>query len=134
MHLEPTCVGLSLVAINGIKELGPNVMLLCNTCLQNNERDNFIRCKTLANIDEKLSNIDVTESLKSMERRLTDLVDQKIGNAMKTTCDKVEKTYSACNFRPNITQRRSVEKVPINDWQASVTLNLLVFHRLDLAS
>ena len=78
MHLEPTCVGLSLVAINGIKELGPNVMLLCNTCVQNNERDIFIRCKTLANIDEKLSNIDVTESLKSMERRLTDLVDQKL--------------------------------------------------------
>ena len=31
-------------------------------------------------------------------------------------------------------ERRSVEKVPINDWQASVTLILLVFHRLNLAS
>ena len=39
-----------------------------------------------------------------------------------------------CNIRPNTTQRRSVEKVPINYWQASVTLILLVFHRLDLAS
>ena len=39
-----------------------------------------------------------------------------------------------CNIRPNITQRRSVEKVPIDDWQASVTLIPLVFHRLDLAS
>ena len=39
-----------------------------------------------------------------------------------------------CNIRPNTRQRRSVEKVPINDWQASVTLILLVFHRLDLAS
>ena len=39
-----------------------------------------------------------------------------------------------CNIRPNTTQRRSVEKVPINDWQASVTLILLVFHCLDLAS
>ena len=68
------------------------VILVCKIM---NETDNFIRCKTLANIDKKLSNIDVTESLKSMERRLTDLVDQKIGNAMKTTCDKVEKTYSA---------------------------------------
>ena len=26
-----------------------------------------------------------------------------------------------CNIRPNTTQRRSVEKVAINDWQASVT-------------
>ena len=39
-----------------------------------------------------------------------------------------------CNIRPNTTQRRSVGKVPINDWQASVTLILLAFHRLDLAS
>ena len=39
-----------------------------------------------------------------------------------------------CNIRPNTTQRRSVEKVPINGWQASVTLILHVFHRLDLAS
>ena len=49
-----------------------------------------------------------------------------------TACHK----YSAliCNIRPNTTQRRSVEKVPIDDWQASFTLILLVFHRLDLAS
>ena len=70
MHLEPTCVGLSLVAINGIKELGPNFMLLCNTSVQNNERDNFIRCKTLANIDEKLSNIDVMKALKAWKEDL----------------------------------------------------------------
>ena len=30
-----------------------------------------------------------------MEKRLTDLVDQKVGEAMKTTCKKVEKTYAA---------------------------------------
>ena len=42
--------------------------------------------------------------------------------------------YQKCNIGPNSTQRRSVEKVPINDWQASVTLILFVFHRLDLAS
>ena len=39
-----------------------------------------------------------------------------------------------CNIRPNITQWRNVEKAPIDDWQASVTLILLVFHRLHLAS
>ena len=42
--------------------------------------------------------------------------------------------HRQCNIRPNTTQRRSVENVPNNDWQASVTLILLVFHRLDLAS
>ena len=33
--------------------------------------------------------------MKKIERRLTDFVDEKIGNATKATCDKVEKTYSA---------------------------------------
>ena len=32
---------------------------------------------------------------KNLERRLTDLVDKKFGNAMKTVCDEVEKTYAA---------------------------------------
>ena len=46
----------------------------------------------------------------------------------------IKSLNKTCNIRPNTTQRRSVEKVPINDWQASVTLILLVFHCLDLAS
>ena len=50
------------------------------------------------------------------------------------TVDSLRYCTNSCNIRPNTTQRRSVEKVPINDWQASVTLILLVFHRLDLAS
>lgn len=103
MHLTTECTALSNVAINGIKELGLNVMLLCNDCLENNERDNFIRCRTIANVAEKvfanvadkIDNLDVGKKLKSMETRLTDLVDQKIGNAMETTCEKVEKTYAA---------------------------------------
>ena len=36
-----------------------------------------------------------------------------------------------CNIRPEITQRRSIEKVPFDIW---LTLFLLIFHRLDLAS
>ena len=53
MHLEPTCTGLSNVAINGIKELGRCAMLLCNVCIENNKRDNFIRNKTVNNLEEK---------------------------------------------------------------------------------
>ena len=48
--------------------------------------------------------------------------------------ESVIENFCLCNIRPNTTQRWSVEKVLINDWQASVTLILLVFHRLDLAS
>ena len=46
---------------------------------------------TLAKVAEKLDSLDVGEKLKNMERRLTDLVDEKIGNATKMTSDKVEK-------------------------------------------
>ena len=95
MHLTPECTALSPAAITGIKELGMNAMLLCNNCVEQNERDNFIRCRTLAKAAEKIDGLDVGEKLKNMERRLTDLVDEKIGNATKMTCDKVEKTYAA---------------------------------------
>ena len=95
MHLTPECTALSPAAITSIKELVMNAMLLCNNCVEQNERDNFIRCRTLAKFAEKIDSLDVGEKLKNMERRLTDLVDEKIGNATKMTCDKVEKTYAA---------------------------------------
>ena len=68
---------------------------LCNNCVEQNERDNFIRCRTLAKVAEKIDSLDVGEKLKNMERRLKDLVDEKIGNARKISCDKVKKTYAA---------------------------------------
>ena len=95
MHLTSECTALSSDAITGIKEFGMNAMLLCNNCVERNERDNFIRCRTLAKVAEKIDNLDVGGKLKKMETRLTDLVDEKIGNATKMTCDKVEKTYAA---------------------------------------
>ena len=53
MHLTPECTALSPAAITGIKELGMNAMLLYNNCVEQNERDNFIRCRTLAKVAEK---------------------------------------------------------------------------------
>ena len=42
-HLSTTNTGLSPAAILTVKELGQNAMLLCNTCIDNNERDAFNR-------------------------------------------------------------------------------------------
>ena len=97
MNLTPECTALSPAAITGIKELGMNAVQLCNNCVEQNERDNFIRCRALAKVAEKVDSLDVGEKLKIMERRLTDLVDDKIGNATKMTCDKVEKNISCCS-------------------------------------
>ena len=96
MHLTPECTALSPAAITGIKEPSMNAMLLCNNCIEPNEKDNFIRCRTLAKFAEKIDSLDAGEKLKNMERRLTDLVDEKIGNATKMTCDKVEKNIRCC--------------------------------------
>ena len=38
MHLTPECRALSPAAIAGIKELGMNAMLLCNNCVEQNEK------------------------------------------------------------------------------------------------
>ena len=95
MHLTLECTALSPAAITGIKELGMKAVLLCNNFAEQNERDNFIRCRIPAKVAEKIDSLDVGEQLKNMERRLTDLVDGKFGNATKKTCDKVEKTYAA---------------------------------------
>ncbi len=93
MHLDPLCTGLSPAAINGIKDLGMNVMLLCNTCVENNERDNFIKGRAQAVMTEKIEGLKLADRLEEMEKRKTELVDEKIDQALKTTCEKVEKTY-----------------------------------------
>ena len=95
MHLTPKCTALSPAAITGIKKLGMYAMLLCKICVEKNERDNFTLCRNLAKVAEKIDSSDVAEKLKNMERQLTELVDEKIGNTKKTTSDKIEKTYAA---------------------------------------
>ena len=82
MHLTTECTALSTAVISGIEESGVNVMLLCNKCAENNESDNFIRGRALASISKKLSTLNVIDKLKNIEKRLTDLVDQKVGEAM----------------------------------------------------
>ena len=97
IHLTPECTALSPAAITGIKDLGMNAMLLCNNCVEQNERDNFIRCRILAKVTEKIDSLGVGEKLKNMERRLTDLVVKKIGNATNMMCDKLEKKNTVKN-------------------------------------
>ena len=64
MHLTTECTAISPAAIKGIKELGMNAMLKCNTYVENNERDHFIRGRALASVSEKMESLDVGEKLK----------------------------------------------------------------------
>ena len=64
--MTPECTALLPTAKDGLKETGLNAMLLCNASVENNERDNFIRCRTLANANEIIENLDVGAKLKNM--------------------------------------------------------------------
>ena len=70
-------------------------MLLPDIWVEENERFTFIRGRALASASEKLSTLDMGDKLKKIEKRMTDLADQKVGETMKTTCTKVEETYAA---------------------------------------
>ena len=95
MHLNRKCTDFSNAAISGIKESTVNLKLLCKKCVENNERDNFIRNRALASLWEKLATLDVRDKLKNKGKKVTDSVNRQVGEAMKTTCEKVEQTYAA---------------------------------------
>ena len=67
MHLEPSGTGLSNVALKGIKELGLRCMLLCNTCIENNERDNIITSRTIYKANEQVEALKIENKLESLE-------------------------------------------------------------------
>ena len=50
MHLTPECTILSPAAIAGIKEPGMNFKLPYNICVEQKERDNYIRCRTMSKV------------------------------------------------------------------------------------
>ena len=96
MHFEPSCTGLTQVAVNSLKEAGQLAMLLCVKCLSNKERDNFIKCRTIDKINEKIKTEtqEINKKLQTMEERITAVVDTRVDNAIKTTCKKLDKSYA----------------------------------------
>ena len=93
MHLEPSCTGLSNVALNGIKELGLSCMLLCNTCIENNERDNIIKSWTIHKANEQVEALKIENKLESLEVKLTSLIDKKV-EVLKVSCKEIQNSYS----------------------------------------
>ena len=75
-------------------------MLLCNNCASNNERDNFIGCRTIEKMNEKIEAEmqEINERLMNIENHLT-FVDTKVDNALKTTFEKMENGYHGSHCR-----------------------------------
>ena len=92
LHLD-TCTELSTVAINGIKEIGANAMLICNTCLGKNKRDKFIKGRAL--VDEQSSKVDIDWKLKNVETLMNNMVERKLEEALNKTHEKVTRYYAS---------------------------------------
>ena len=95
LHLDPTCTGLSPEDLNRIKEMGQNSMLLCIACVNNNERDAFIRNRTVMQVNDKINQLNVTAKMESIEAKLSDLVEEKINEAVRKTHETVEESYAS---------------------------------------
>ena len=85
LHLDPAWTGLWPEAFNGIEELGQIAMLLCTACVNNNERDAFIRNRTVMQVNDEIDQLNVTAKMENTEAKVTDLVEEKINEAMRKT-------------------------------------------------
>ena len=54
MHFEPCCHGPTQVEVNGLKQARQLAMHLCVKCLKNNEKENFIKCRTIDKMSQKI--------------------------------------------------------------------------------
>ena len=94
--LKSDCTWLSQFALNGIKELGPLAMPLCNTCMEYKKYDSFIRCQTTEKLNQKLMDeLEKNNDISNMDENIYQIAGQKMGTVLKTTCNKMSKSFAA---------------------------------------
>ena len=85
---------MSPVALNGIKDLGQNAMLLCTACVNNNERDAFILNRTMMQVNDRPTQC--AAKLESIEAKVTDLSKGgKFNEAMRKINEIVGESYAS---------------------------------------
>ena len=130
MHLTTEYTALSNVAINGIKEPGNNWMLMCNTCLDNGERDVFIRCRAQTKVESVISDLKIDEKLSNLENKFSELVDSKLANLISKSCDKIEQKYAKMTAKTLekaasvVTSSNSKTKVKSEDLNISASFRI----------
>ena len=71
MHLTKQCTGISEAAIMGIKEISHNVILICNECVKNNQRDTILSTNVTSRpsmTDEKITTM--TEQFENFRKEM----------------------------------------------------------------
>ena len=69
-------------------------MLLCNTCIENNERDNIIKSGTIHKANEQEEALKIENKLESLEVKLISLIDKKVEEFLKVSCKEIQNSYS----------------------------------------
>ena len=69
-------------------------MLLRNTCIENNERDNINKSWTIHKANEQVEALKIENKLKSLEVKLTSLFDKKVEEVLKVSCKEIQNSYS----------------------------------------
>ena len=83
MHLETSCTRLSNVATNRTKELRLACMLIFNTCIENNQRDNIIQNWTIHKANEQVKYLKFEDKLESLKKKLITLLKEKMKKSWK---------------------------------------------------
>ena len=71
-----------------------NAMLFCNKCVEKNERETFLRCRTSGKKDKKLEQFNFESKKEQLKTSLTKLIETNVEEATKTTSANVEHTYA----------------------------------------
>ena len=76
------------------KRLGLSYKLLCNTCIENNERNNIIKTWTIHKANEQVEALKLEIKLELLEVKLTSLIDKKVKEVLKVSCKEIQNSYS----------------------------------------
>ena len=105
-------------------------MLMCNTCLENGERDLFIRCRAQTKVESVISDLKIDENLSNLENKFSGLVDSKVANLNSKSCDKIEQNYAKVTAKTLekaasvVTSSNSKTKVKSEDLNFSLSFRI----------
>ena len=66
---------MSRVAINGIKGLAANMLLLCNNCVETSRREQLLGSAMADKIEESILSLDLDKKLEKNEQKLNHVVE-----------------------------------------------------------
>ena len=93
LHLEAICTGSSSVAINGVKELGANVLLFCKKCVETGKRQRQLESDIAKQIEESVKSLELVKKL-MIEQKLTQVVEDPIQVSVNEALQKTEINYA----------------------------------------